>query len=222
MQQIRAAAAAAGLEIGDRLRAIRGEHMFDRWRWGRVPMAEGGWLVTYLHDPIADWEVETKEEGEGRTGISLTGTGREVRHAVMTSQFGWGVYAVCAYSAGDRIGWYDGERITAEQWEGLGRHEGREHTIRTSWARAKTRNEQSYVNGIDGVAGMQYINTAYGREERERLTGRPEYGEKVRFKYNGGRVVVAVKGMGNTYGRGRSYVWHMTGLRLRGGALRKI
>ena len=49
------------------------------------------------------------------------------------------------------------------------------------------------MNGIDGVAGMQYINTAYGRVEREQSTGRPEYTEKVRFRYNKGRVVVAVK-----------------------------
>ena len=31
---------------------------------------------------------------------------------------------------------------------------------------------------------MQYINTAYGRAEREQSTGRPEYTEKVRFKYS--------------------------------------
>ena len=72
-------------------------------------------------------------------------------------------------------------------------YEGHEHTIRTSWARDKTGGARSYMNGIDGVAGMQYINTAYGREEQEKQKGRPEYGEKVRFKYNGGRVVVAVK-----------------------------
>ena len=44
---------------------------------------------------------------------------------------------------------------------------------------------------------MQYLNTAYGREERERDTGVPEYTEKMTFKYNtrGGdsKVVVRVK-----------------------------
>ena len=40
---------------------------------------------------------------------------RKVRHAVMHSQFGWGVYAVCEYKAEERLGWYDGEEITAEQ-----------------------------------------------------------------------------------------------------------
>ena len=192
MRRMREAAAAAGLRLGDRLRRIQGEHIFDKWRWGRVPIEGGGWLVTFRHDPMAGWEVEDGMDRDGE-GVGLTGTGREVRHAVVRSQFGWGVYAVCDYGTGERLGWYDGECITAEQWAKLGKYEGHEHTIRTSWARDKIGGARSYMNGIDGVAGMQYINTAYGREEREKQTGRPEYGEKVRFKYNGGRVVVAVK-----------------------------
>ena len=47
-------------------------------------------------------------------------SGREVRHAVMHSQFGWGVYAVCDYKEKERLGWYEGEGITAEQWGGWG------------------------------------------------------------------------------------------------------
>ena len=116
-----------------------------------------------------------------------------MRHAVMHSQFGWGVYAVCEYKAGERLGWYDGEEITAERWGSLGKHEGREHTIRTGWASKHTTQTVQCMNGIDGVAGMQYINTAYGRVEREQSTGLPEHTEKVRFRYNKGRVVVAVK-----------------------------
>jgi len=139
-------------------------------------------------------ERQQSTTGGGVVELNLVGTGREVRHAVMASQFGWGVYAVCEYKAGERLGWYDGERMTAEQWAGLGSDEGYEHTVRTSWAGRQARGgQQCYINGIDGVAGMQYINTAYGRGERERLTGQPEYGEKVKFKYNRGRVVVAVK-----------------------------
>ena len=130
------------------------------------------------------------------TGAEDAGHGgkeREVRHAVMHSQFGWGVYAVCEYKAGERLGWYDGEEITAERWGSLGKHEGREHTIRTGWASKHTTQTVQCMNGIDGVAGMQYINTAYGRVEREQSTGLPEHTEKVRFRYNKGRVVVAVK-----------------------------
>ena len=41
-------------------------------------------------------------------------TEREVRHAVIRSQFGWGVYAVSEYRAEEMLGWYDGEEITAE------------------------------------------------------------------------------------------------------------
>ena len=73
------------------------------------------------------------------------------------------VYAVCEYKAEERLGWYDGEEITAERWGRLGKHEGREHTIRTSWASKHTTRTVQCMNGIDGVAGMQYINTAYGR-----------------------------------------------------------
>ena len=51
----------------------------------------------------------------------------------MQSQFGWGVYAVCEYKAEERIGWYEGDEITAEQWGQLGKYEGREHTVRASW-----------------------------------------------------------------------------------------
>ena len=119
---------------------------------------------------------------------------REVRLAVMKSQFGWGVYAVCEYRAEERLGWYEGEEVTVNEWEGLGKREGREHTVRVSWA---GNGRTPCINGIDGVAGMQYLNTAYGREEREKDTGVPEYTEKMTFKYNmrGGdsKVVVRVK-----------------------------
>ena len=50
-----------------------------------------------------------------------------------------------------------------------------------------------YINGIDGVAGMQYLNTEYGREGREQSTGQPEQTEKMVFRINKKRVVVAVK-----------------------------
>ena len=128
-RRIRIAAAAAGLDVGSRLRRIKGEHMFDRWRWGRVPMDGGGWLVTFKHDTGAEWDVEGKRDD------------REVRYAVMQSQFGWGVYAACEYAAEERIGWYDGEEITAEQWEKLGKYDGREHTVRASWASKHTERE---------------------------------------------------------------------------------
>jgi len=134
--------------------------MFERWRWGRVPIEGGGWLVTFRHEGV------TRDEDAGHEGEE-----REVRHAVMHSQFGWGVYAVCEYKAGERLGWYDGEEITAERWGSLGKHEGREHTIRTGWASKHTTQTVQCMNGIDGVAGMQYINTAYGRVEREQSTG---------------------------------------------------
>ena len=50
------------------------------------------------------------------------------------------------------MGWYDGEEITAAQREMLGHMEGREHTIRVS-----PRQGVPYINGIDGVTGMQYL-----------------------------------------------------------------
>ena len=123
---VKEAAAAAGLAVGERLRVIRDEHMFQRWRWGRVPMDGGGWLVTFRHDA-----AETELLGGG---VDM----REVRLAVMKSQFGWGAYAVCECRAEERLGWYEGEEVTVDEWEGLGRREGREHTVRVSWERADT------------------------------------------------------------------------------------
>ena len=66
--------------------------------------------------------------------------------------------------------------------------EGREHTVRVSPTQGVP-----YINGIDGVAGMQYLNTGYGREGREQSTGQPEQIEKMVFRINKKRVVVAVK-----------------------------
>ena len=134
-----------------------------------MPMDGGGWLVTFRHDA-----AETELLGGG---VDM----REVRLAVMKSQFGWGAYAVCEYRAEERLGWYEGEEVTVDEWKGLGKREGREHTVRVSWA---GNGRTPCINGIDGVAGMQYLNTAYGREEREKDTGVPEYTEKMTFKYN--------------------------------------
>ena len=176
MARVRAAATAAGLNIGTRLRRIVGDNIFHKWRWGRVPMAGGGGLVTYRHDLGSSAALEIEDSGV------------EVRLAVMQSQFGWGAYAVCECRSGERLGWYDGEEITAAQREMLGHMEGREHTIRVS-----PRQGVPYINGIDGVTGMQYMNTGYGREGRERRTGQPEQIEKMVFRINKRRVVVAVK-----------------------------
>lgn len=174
MVRVRKSAALTGLQIGTRLRKIVGDGIFEKWRWGRVPMVGGGWLVTYQHDP-------SDSDEEGRDD-------REVRLAVMHSQFGWGAYAVCECKSGDRLGWYDGEPITAAEFEQLGRMEGREHTVRVS-----TTDSLPYVNGIDGVAGMQYLNSEYGRVAREQATGQPEHPEKTKFKINKKRVIVVVK-----------------------------
>ena len=100
---VKEAAAAARLAVGERLRVIRDEHMFQRWRWGRVPMDGGGWLVTFRHDA-----AETELLG---SGVDM----REVRLAVMKSQFGRGAYAVCEYRAEERLGWYEGEEVTADE-----------------------------------------------------------------------------------------------------------
>ena len=55
--------------------------------------------------------------------------------------------------AEERLGWYEGEEVTVDEWEGLGKREGREHTVRVSWA---GNGRTPCINGIDGVAGMQY------------------------------------------------------------------
>ena len=93
MARVRAAAETAGMEIGMRLRRVEGDKIFNRWRWGRVPMEGGGWLVTYQHDPIDEENL------------------REVRLAIMQSQFEWGAYAVCECRSGERVAWYDGEEV---------------------------------------------------------------------------------------------------------------
>ena len=76
----------------------------------------------------------------------------------------------------------------AHEWDRLGRREGREHTIQAGYT-----DTAPYINGIDGVAGMQYLNTAYGRRKRERATGQPEPVEKIRMKPWGGNLAFAVK-----------------------------
>ena len=113
--------------------------------------------MTYQHDLSSSAALEIEDGG------------LEVRLAVMQSQFGWGAYAVCECRSGERLGWYDGEEVTAAQREMLGHMEGREHTVRVSPTQGVP-----YINGIDGVAGMQYLNTGYGREGREQSTGQPE------------------------------------------------
>ena len=117
MARVRAAATAAGLNIGTRLRRIVGDNIFHKWRWGRVPMARGGWLVTYRHDLGSSAALEIEDSGV------------EVRLAVMQSQFGWGAYAVCECRSGERLGWYDGEEITAAQREMLGHMRRAESTL---------------------------------------------------------------------------------------------
>ena len=42
------------------------------------------------------------------------------------------------------------------------------------------------------MTGAQYLNTAYGRGGREQSTGRPEQEEKIVFKINKRKVIVAV------------------------------
>ena len=86
MVRVKAAAETAGLDIGMRLRRVEGDKIFDTWRWGRVPMEGGGWLVTHQRDPGGDDD-------------NL----REVRLAVMQSQFEWGSYAVCECRSGERV-----------------------------------------------------------------------------------------------------------------------
>ena len=49
------------------------------------------------------------------------------------------------------------------------------------------------MNGVDGVGGMQYINSSYGRAARVRATGAPEPVEKMRFSLHKGKVMVRVK-----------------------------
>ena len=43
------------------------------------------------------------------------------------------------------------------------------------------------------MAGMQYLNTAHGRKEREQVTGQPEPVEKIRMKPWDGSITFSVK-----------------------------
>ena len=128
-----------------------------------------GWLVTYQH---------------GERGAAGEGAQVEARVAVMQGQWGWAVFAVHACKAGQRVGWYEGDVVSKDEWAGLRVEEGREHTVRGL---------HGWVNGIDGVAGMQYVDAAHGREERERATGRPEPKEKMRISASVLGVVMKVK-----------------------------
>ena len=98
---MRAAATAAGLNIGTRLRRIVGDNLFHKWRWGRVPMAGGGCVVTYRHDLSSSAALEIEDGGV----------------EVMQSQFGWGAYAVCEcnVNAGQGIDWGAGMMMRRSQ-----------------------------------------------------------------------------------------------------------
>jgi len=174
MAEIRVEAAEWKLAVGGRLRDIVGVGMYERWRWGRVPMQGGkGWLVTYQHG------------GRGEFGVRAD---VEARVAVMKGQWGWAVYAVQECRAGQRLGWYDGDVVGADEWAAMGPGEGRDHTIRVGYTGAA-----EWVNGVDGVAGMQYCDSAYGREGREAATGRAEQVEKARFSLHAGQATLCVK-----------------------------
>ena len=68
-----------------------------------------GWLVTYQH---------------GGRGLLGQGMDVEARAAVMRGQWGWALYAVQECRAGQKLGWYEGEALSVEEWDRLGRHEG--------------------------------------------------------------------------------------------------
>ena len=91
----------------------------------------------------------------------------------------------------------------------LGRCEGREHTIRAGHTQHST-----WINGINGVTGLQYINSSYGRTARERQTGIPEPDERIRFSvsYTPYRHVIAlVKDGMHIEGQGWKCGLHMGG-----------
>ena len=102
--------------------------------------------MTYQHDLSSSAALEIEDGGV------------EVRLAVMQSQFGWGAYAVNV-NAGQGNGWGGtmGRRSRQRSgrcW-GTWRAEWRahlEHTVRVSPTQGVP-----YINGIDGVAGMQYL-----------------------------------------------------------------
>ena len=71
-----------------------------------------GWLVTYQHG------------GRGEFGVRAD---VEARVAVMRGQWGWAVYAVQECRAGQRLGWYDGDVVGADEWGAMGQGGGREN-----------------------------------------------------------------------------------------------
>ena len=72
-----------------------------------------GWIVTYCHG---------EDQGAWADNRQV-----EARLAVMPGQWGWAVYATTTCKAHDTIGWYDGERISVEQWQALNKYNGKEH-----------------------------------------------------------------------------------------------
>ena len=178
MNRVRAAATELGLQLRDNLMRATREDLCRRERWGREPIEGGGWLVLFAHGQL----------GEGTD--MWNGCEIEVRLAILQAQWGWGAFAVSKCTGGMNMGWYEGELLAggAKEWDKLGRREGREHTLLAGYT-----DNAPYVNGIDGVAGMQYLNSAYGRRERERETGQPEPVEKIKMRPWGGKLTFAVK-----------------------------
>ena len=81
-----------------------------------------------------------------------TGDDTEVRAAVLESECGKGLYYASAAVKGRPIAFYDGVVVSEEEYHRLNEETGLSHTLQTKTGR--------WVNGLNGVTGMQFANTA--------------------------------------------------------------
>ena len=126
-----------GYQLGEQLRdtASVGK-LREAWRWSREPSDSGSrQLVLFEHGATA-------------------GDDTEVRAAVLESEYGRGLYYASMARRGSALGYYDGNIVTEREYKRLNEDTGLRHTLQVQGGQ--------WVNGLHGVTGMQFANTARG------------------------------------------------------------
>ena len=111
----------------------RGEQTLARQRFCSGPGGRGG----------ATGALQPRPTGRG-------GGDWEVRAAVPQPAYGKGLVYASKAKCGQALGYYGGEAITLQEYYELHEDNGLRHTL---WAGGH------WVNGYEGVTGMQYANT---------------------------------------------------------------
>ena len=150
MARIEEMARAGGRGLEEDMREVGGvSKLKEKWRWSFEPAGAREQMVMFDHG----------ERGGPED--------KEVRAAILESEFGRGLYYTSTVSRGREVGFYDGEVVTREEYVELDEYTGLRHTLEIGGGGRAVHGLRggTLVNGIRGVTGMQYANTSRGGEE---------------------------------------------------------